>query len=202
MGTSDVKEVLEEIKGFISENTHVVYISAALTIHNVERVFNGKITKVMPSLTSQVLEVISLICHNSAVTDREANYINSLFSSIGQVKIIDEVDFDVGADITSCSPAFMALICMQFAQAASNNSRFSMEETEDMVIKTLYGTSKLLYEKNMDFKHLISLVATNGGITEAGIKVLEAELPEIFDKLFSTTIKKHEIIKRELKEHY
>ncbi len=96
----------------------------------------------------------------------------------------------------------MARICMEFANTASNHSGFSREETEEMVIKTLYGTSKLLYEKNMGFEHLISSVATESGITEAGLKVIEAEIPEIFNKLFSTTIKKHEIIKRELKEHY
>ena len=71
-----------------------------------------------------------------------------------------------------------------------------------MVIKTLYGTSKLLYEENMDFQNLISSVATKGGITEEGIKVLDDEIPAIFNKLFSTTIEKHEIIKSELKEHY
>ncbi len=202
VGTSDVKDVLEEINEFRSENTHIVYISAALTMENIEGVFNGKITKVMPSVTSQVLEGVSLICHNPAVTNNEAEHINALFSSIGEVKIIDEVDFDVGADIKSCSPAFMARICMEFANTASNHSGFSREETEEMVIKTLYGTSKLLYEKNMGFEHLISSVATEGGITEAGLKVIEAEIPEIFNKLFSTTIKKHEIIKRELKEHY
>ena len=54
----------------------------------------------------------------------------------------------------------------------------------------------------MDFKQLISLVATKDGITEAGIKVLQTELPELFNKLFSTTIEKHEIIKGELKENY
>jgi len=59
--THNVKKVLNEILEFITENTHIVYISAALTIEDVERVFNGKITKVMPSLTSQVLEGVSLI---------------------------------------------------------------------------------------------------------------------------------------------
>ena len=56
---------------------------------------------------------------------------------------------------------------MEFTKTASRNSGFSTEETDDMVIKTLYGTSKLLFEENMDFKQLISLVATKDGITEA-----------------------------------
>ena len=89
-------------------------------MENVERMFKGKITKVIPSITSEVFEGVSLVCHNSAVNDDEADYINNLFSSIGNVKIIDEADFDVGTDITSSAPAFMARIFMEFARTAFN----------------------------------------------------------------------------------
>ena len=201
VGTSDIKDVIEEIKEFTSENTHLVYISAGLTMDNVSGIFNGKITKVMPSLTSKVHEGVTLICHNSDVTEAEGEYLNSLFNSIGTAKVINEQDFDVGADITSCSPAFIAKIFMEFAKTASMNSGFSIEETEEMVIKTLYGTSKLLSE-GMGFQNLIALVATKGGITEEGVKVLDDDIPSTFNKLFSTTIKKHNTIKSELKEHY
>jgi pyrroline-5-carboxylate reductase len=201
VGTSDVKNVVEEIKEFTSENTHLVYISAGLTMENVDGIFKGKISKVMPSLTSKVLEGVTLICHNSDVTNTECEYLNSLFNSIGISKVINEQDFDVGADITSCSPAFIAKIFMEFARTASMNSGFSIEETEDMVIRTLYGTSKLLSE-GMGFEDLISLVATKGGITEEGVKVLDNDIPATFNKLFSTTIRKHDTIKSKLKEHY
>jgi pyrroline-5-carboxylate reductase len=201
VGTSDVKDVLEEIKEFTSDNTHLVYISAALTMDNVHGIFKGKISKVMPSLTSKVLEGVTLICHDSAVTKAEGEYLKFLFNSIGISKVINEQDFDIGADITSCSPAFIAQIFMEFARIASKNSGFSIEETEEMVIKTLYGTSKLLSE-GMGFENLISSVATKGGITEEGLKVLYEEIPQTFNKLFSTTIKKHETIKSKLEEHY
>jgi pyrroline-5-carboxylate reductase len=49
---------------------------------------------------------------------------------------------------------------------------------------------------------LISSVATKGGITEEGLKVLDEDIPATFEKLFSTTIKKHDTIESELKEHY
>jgi len=42
-----------------------------------------------------------------------------------------------------------------------------------MVLETLLGTAKLLQAKNMGFEALISAVATKGGISEEGIKVLD-----------------------------
>jgi pyrroline-5-carboxylate reductase len=201
-GTFAVKEVLEEIKGEISENSHIIYIAAALTTANVESVFPGKVTKVIPSITSKVNEGVSLICHNEKVSDNEVEFINNLFNSISSAKIIKEDDFEVGSDLTSCAPAFIAEIFMKFAEVSMKNSNFTKEEAEDMIVKTLYGTAKLLQEENISFQEIISRVATKRGITEEGVKILEKNLPDTFDELFKTTLDKHNEIKNELDKQY
>ena len=202
VGTSAVKEVVEEMKSELSKGSHIIYIAAALTIANIKSVFPGKITKVIPSLTSKVNEGVSLICHNEEVTEDEAEFVNNLFNSISNVKIVEEENFEAGADLTSCAPAFIAEIFMKFAEVSAKNSNFTREEAEDMVIKTLYGTAKLLYEENMGFEEVISRVATKGGITEEGVKILEKELPDTFDELFKITKDKHKKIKSELNKQY
>lgn len=202
VGTSAVKEVIKEMKSKLSKDSHIIYIAAALTIASVKSVFPGKITKVIPSLTSNVNEGVSLICHNEKVTGHEANFVNNLFNSIGDVKIVEEENFEAGADLTSCAPAFIAEIFMKFAEISAQNSNFTKDEAEDMVIKTLYGTAKLLYKGNMSFEEVISRVATKGGITEEGVKILEKELPDTFDELFKTTLNKHKKIKEKLDEEY
>jgi len=62
-----------------------------------------------------------------------------------------------------------------------------------MVLETLLGTAKLLQAKNMGFEALISAVATKGGISEEGIKVLDRHLPTVFDDLVETTMNKHNL---------
>lgn len=202
VGTFAVKEVIEDIKDNLSSNSHIIYISAALTLKNVEKIFNMQITKIIPSLTSNVNEGVSLIHHNKNVENENAEFVNTLFREIGDIKIISEEDFEVGSDLTSCAPAFIASIFQEFAKSGAENSNFTEIEAEEMVIKTLYGTSKLLYEKKISFNELISRVATKGGITEEGVKVLEKEMPETYNKLFNVTLDKHEKIKKELNELY
>ena len=202
VGINAVKEVIEDIKVNNSEIPYIIYISAALTIENVENIFKGKITRVIPSLTSEVAEGVSLIHHNEEVTKNEAEFVNQIFNSISTVKIIEEYDFEVGSDLTSCAPAFIAKIFIEFAKKGAEKSNINQKEAEDMVIKTLYGTAKLLHDENMDFEELISRVATKGGITEEGIKVLDKELSSLFDKLFKTTQIKYETIKEGLNEQY
>lgn len=202
VGTGEVKGVMEEIQNEISEDTHIIYISAGLTIETFESVFPGKVTKVIPSLTSEVGEGVSLVCHNKKVTLEDMEFVKNIFGHISSVKIIAEEDLEVASDMTSCAPAFIAQIFREFTNAGISNSNLKPEDAEEMVIKTLYGTAKLLCEGNMGFDELIKRVATKGGITEEGIKVLEMRVPSVFDELFKATSGKNEFRKQALNEEW
>jgi pyrroline-5-carboxylate reductase len=154
-------------------------------------VTHGKVVRVIPSLTSVVLEGISLLCHNELVSREEAAYIESLLSGISKVKKIREEDFDLATELTSCAPGFFAAILDEFVRGALRlSSALSTEDTEDMVRRTFYGTAKVLLEQNMGFEEMIRRVATKGGITEEGVKDFRAELPETFDHIFKATLDK------------
>jgi pyrroline-5-carboxylate reductase len=53
----------------------------------------------------------------------------------------------------------------------------------------------LLHEKRFGFDELIARVATKGGITEEGLKILDEHLPFVFDELLETTLNKHQRVK-------
>ena len=191
----EVKEVLVEILPHFQKDVHVISIAASLTIEHIESMFNGKITKVIPSLTSEIEAGISLISHNSKVEPTEIEFIENLLASISTVKRIREKDFEAGADLTSCAPGLIAAIFQEFVEAGIRHSSLTREEVEEMVFEMLYGTAKLLREKNMGFEQMISRVATKGGITQEGVQVLVSHLPSVFDKLFLATLAKHEKVK-------
>jgi pyrroline-5-carboxylate reductase len=139
---------------------------------------------------------MSLVCHGPGVTPEEIAYVENLFGSISQVKRLPEKDFEAGADLTSCAPGLIAAIFRQFAEAGARYSDIPQQEAERMLIATLYGTAKLLAEGKLDFNGLISRVATKGGITEEGVRCLDAGLPAVFDEVFAATLGKHEMVKR------
>ncbi len=51
VGTADVKDTLESMLPHLSSDVHMVTINGGLQIKNLERVFQGKITKAIPSIT-------------------------------------------------------------------------------------------------------------------------------------------------------
>jgi len=63
--------------------------------------------------------------------------------------------------------------------------------------QTLIGTAKLL-DHDTGFDELIGRVATRGGITEEGVKVLRARLPAVFNDLFEVTLAKLKRVKKQI----
>jgi pyrroline-5-carboxylate reductase len=198
----DVKPVLDEIIGSLPRDTHLVFISAGVMIKDVERIFKGKISKVIPSMTMEVREGTALTCHNDRVDEADAEKIEKIFGSISTVKRLEESNFEVAGDLTSCAPGLLATVAQEFMKAGLRHGSLTKEEAEQMVIASFYGTAKLIAEKGMDFDEVISRVATPGGITEEGVKVLRAGLPATFDRVFDKTMGKQEIVKKGITEQF
>jgi pyrroline-5-carboxylate reductase len=158
----DVKPVLDEILGSLPKDTHLVLISAGVTISDVERVFSGKISRVIPIMAMEMREGVALACHNDRVEEADAENIEKWFGSISTVKRIEESNFEVAGDLTSCAPGLLSAIAQEFMRAGLRHGSLTKGEAERMVIASFHGTAKLIAEKGMDFDEMISRVATTG----------------------------------------
>jgi len=59
-----------------------------------------------------------------------------------------------------------------------------------MVLDTLSSTGELMIQKNMSFEEVVKRVATQGGITEVGSRVIYDGFPVIADDMFGKTLAK------------
>ncbi|MCX8130576.1 MAG: NAD(P)-binding domain-containing protein [Clostridia bacterium] len=195
----EYKGILDEIKSHILPDHHIISIAGSIELESMERIINCKITKVMPTIISEVNEGISLVCHNSKVTYKDADLIESLVGSIGNIRRISEKDFEFASELTSCGPGLLAAVFQEFVEAGLRHANsMKKEDIEEMVLKTAYGTAKLMLEKNMNFGDVISRVATKGGITEEGVKVIKGVMPQVFDEMFEQTMIKRKIVSQKV----
>ena len=192
-----VKEILFEIKNGISQNTNIISIAGSVPIKYIEELTQAKVTKLIPSITSEVMEGISLICHSKSVLKEESDFIENILSGISKVMKIDEENFEFASELTSCMPGFISVIFEEFVESGLRHSdkKLSKDDIEKMIIWTLLGTARLFVEKGMGFEEMIQRVATKGGITEEGVSVFKMRLPEIFDEMFTATLNKQKIAK-------
>ncbi|MFN3568364.1 MAG: hypothetical protein ACK4UR_05600 [Caldimicrobium sp.] len=98
---------------------------------NIEKVFDGQISKVTPTVLSEINEGITLISHNDKVREENKVFIKSLFEKISKVKRIREEDFPFAVEITSCASGFLASI---FNELLKSSLRHNNTMREDVVI--------------------------------------------------------------------
>jgi pyrroline-5-carboxylate reductase len=194
----DAVQVLSEISGDLKPDTHLVSIAACLPFEQIARFYSGPITRVVPSLTGEMGSGVTLLCHNTAVTRRAAQECEELFSAFGNVVVIDEENFDVATDLTSCGPALIAVLVEEFARAAARYSTLSPEQARALVIPMLSGTARLLDEQRYSIETILHRVATPGGITEEGVRQLQSDMPLVYDNLIQRTLAKYELRKTNL----
>ncbi len=195
VGTAQVYPVLAEIRDTLGVETHLVSISGGVEMACVERLVTGPFTRIMPTLIAEVGEGVTLVCHNEKVAPAQKADLERILKTIGEVRIITEDQFEAGAELTSCLPGLLASICDQFARAGASRG-FTYAEAADLILHTMHGTAELLKRNREDFQSLMRQVATPGGSTEAGIYVLEQDLPDVFEKVFAASLERHEARKQ------
>ena len=105
----------------------------------------------------------------------------ALFGRAGVVVRLPEEQIDPAMAIMSCGPAFVALVIEAMAAAGSRHGIEPATATR-LVTETMAGTAAYLDANGLDAQELMARVATPGGMTEKGLKVLEeAGLRDSFD---------------------
>ncbi|MBS3810962.1 MAG: NAD(P)-binding domain-containing protein [Halanaerobiales bacterium] len=194
----DVFNVLMQIKDLLKPETHVISLAACITIDNISNVIPSMITKVIPAVLFKHQAGVTLMSHSSRVTSQAERFIEKLFKRVCTLRVIKEQDFEAVANYTSVGPALIASLSEEIVATGLKYSDISREETEELLLLTIKGTIKMLQQEGLSFANMVDMVATKGGITEAGVKVLDKKFPPIMEEFFNITLKKHEDIKAEL----
>ena len=124
---------------------------------------------VRPSDLKTVLEEIkdtirpeTLITYDANVTENDKRKLKDLLGNIGDV------------------------ICA----SALEHTSIPKEQIIKMVLSTMTSTGDLMLRKEMAFEDVVNRVATKGGITEEGTKVIYKDFPAVSDLLFKRTLEK------------
>jgi pyrroline-5-carboxylate reductase len=190
----EIKIVLLDIINVIKNDCHIISINGSVLFKQIEKICkNNKVSKIMPSVTAEVNQSITLVSHNENVNSNEKNTLKTLLECLGTVIEIPEMEMGMGSELTSCMPGFIGAIFKVITDEAEKHTSINKNDIVKMVIGTLYGTGKLLLEKEMTFEQLINRVQTKGGITEEGTKIIYEKIPETINKLFEKTIEKRKI---------
>lgn len=187
---ADIKVVLDEIKDSVKEGALIVSLNGSVSFEAIGAIIDCPTAKVIPSLTAEIGRSQTLVCYNDKVADRDKVILEGTLSLIGDVIELPENEMGMGSELVSCMPGFIASIFDVICNSAKKHTSIPDEQIVRMVLQTMSATGDLMLQKDMTFEDVVTRVATPGGITEEGTKVVYEGFPETADLLFEKTLEK------------
>jgi pyrroline-5-carboxylate reductase len=194
---AQVPEVAAEVAPVLRPDAHLVSLAVCVKMEVIDRAAPGtRITRAIPSVTVAARSGVSLVCHNERVDRQAAGWIESLLSRVGEVMVLGEAELDASSTLTGAGPAFIAAACQEVVRALVDASGIDAGRAERMVLATLSGSARLLWAERMAADEVIERVATRGGITEDGLRVLHRELPDLLAAIHQATTAKSALVQQ------
>ena len=190
---ADLKTVLEEIRSVIKKNALIVSLNGSVTFNQLEKIAKHKMAKAIPGITAEINKSQTLVCFNDLVEEADRIVLKLLLSCIGNVIELPENEMGMGSELVSCMPGFIASIFDVICREAEKHTSIPKGQIIQMVLNTMCATGDLMLKKGMSFDSVVSRVATKGGITEEGTKVIYDRFPETADLLFEKTLEKRRL---------
>lgn len=200
----DLKGVLEEIRDSLKEDALVVSLNGSVSFTNLEKSLacgtagagdgtSQKIAKVIPSVTAEVDHSQTLVCYNAQVSTEDKGNLKRLLTCMGDVIELPEEELGMGSELVSCMPGFIASVFDVLVRSAEEHTKIPHDQVVRMVLQTMIATGELMLKKDMSFEDVVTRVATPGGITEEGTKVVYEQFPETARVLFEKTLQKRKL---------
>ncbi|WP_040948309.1 late competence protein ComER [Gorillibacterium massiliense] len=188
---SHFPQVVADLAPVIKEEQIVISITSPVMISQLEEKLQGKVAKIIPSITNYMLSGATLCMYGSRIEERDRQVLERLVSAISHPVEVTEQYTRVSSDLTSCGPAFIAFLLQKLVDAAVAETGIARDAAACMAGEMLLGTGMLLTAGGMSVEELQRQVAVPGGITAAGLQLLDREVSDVFSKLIQATHAKY-----------
>jgi pyrroline-5-carboxylate reductase len=193
----NIDDLLDELSASSHEKHLFISIAAGITTEKLAAKMHHKsgIIRVMPNAPSSVLAGIAALCPGRNVTPPDLQRAVAIFECVGKAVIIkNEALMDVVTGLSGSGPAFVFLVIESLSDAGVQLG-ISRKEASLLAAQTVYGAAKMLLETGRHPSELKDIVATPGGTTFAGLKMLEKGnfRSTIMDAVEAATLRSREL---------
>ncbi len=169
-----MKDVLDEIKNNLTENTLVISIAAGVSSETIEDCINKPVPviRTMPNTPVLVKEGMVALCRGKYVTDEHIELAKNLFEQTGKCIEVPEKLINTVTGISGSGPAFMYLIIDALADGGVKKG-LPKKTAIELAAQTALGAAKMILETGKHPAILKDEVTTPGGTTIAGLMTME-----------------------------
>lgn len=164
------EEVAEQVGGAAKAIASIV---GTVPTTRLESAYPGvPVYRFIPNIPVEVGRGVLCYAPGALAAEGPEDEVLKLFGRAGVVVRLAEEQIDPAMAIMSCGPAFLALVVDAMASAGTRHGIESAQATR-LVTETMAGTAAYLDANGLDPRELMGRVATPGGVTEKGLRMLE-----------------------------
>ena len=193
----DLNSVLIQLNNLeINKNISLISVIAGKKITSIKNKIgiSKNIFRVMPNMPASIGESMNCIVSSKKTNVLKKKEVIKLFSYSGKTLFFNNEDqIDRVTAISGSGPGFIFNLIDAFEKAAVKLG-FTKEIAKILVEQTFKGSIDLLINNNISAQDLVKMVATKGGTTEAGLKIMNKNnLHKTFVELTKQSYKKAKI---------
>ncbi|MBU2542228.1 pyrroline-5-carboxylate reductase [Patescibacteria group bacterium] len=182
-------EVAKEMRGSIKQDALVISVMAGVSLEKIKNELGvEKIVRTMPNLGARVGKSMTVWTSSDEISVKEKELVIKLLRSIGkELEVGDDEKIDKATAVSGSGPGFFFAVVEEWLEAVGDLG-FSEEEAKLLLLQTIDGANDLL-QKDGKATELRQQVASKGGTTEAGLKVLrDKNLNIIFREVLQASL--------------
>jgi pyrroline-5-carboxylate reductase len=188
----------KDLSAFAHESAHafkhapmVVSVLAGTSVALLKRCFPPSvIVRIMPNLPMICGQGVIGFVKTPEMTPERKMAIEEAFDGLGLLTWLSEDQLETLSAIAGSGPAFNLVVIQGMIDSAVMLG-FTYSQAKEYVLKTIEGTIALLKSTGKTPEELINQVASPGGTTRAGLKVLEEkDLSQILKETYQATFNK------------
>ncbi len=186
---------LEEIGGvighLITSKQVVLSILAGITLSSLRKVFPKAINiRLMPNLPLVYGKGMMGLVKESTTPQSIHDVLDILFNKMGSVAYLAEEQVNPFTALVGSGPAFVVEIFAALMEKGIDLG-FTYKEAKHFMLETFSGALELIQHMGISPKEIVKRVASPGGVTEAGLRVInEKKLSEVLGEMIEVSVKR------------
>jgi len=169
-----VKEILQNLSPFLTNDHLLLSVAAGISIGYIEKQFSKEVAVVrtMPNIAARVGKAAVALCHNSIVSKTQLETAHTIMKCIGTVIDVDEKQMDAITGLSGSGPAFIFHMVEALAEGGVLMG-IPREKALELAVLTVYGSASYLKDLKIHPALAKEFVTTPGGTTIEGLLTLE-----------------------------
>lgn len=194
----DVAGALTEIRD-ATRGKIIISIAAAVSLRYLRKLApESRFIRAMPNIGVLVQESFTAYAPDEGVSYEDERAAIRVFDAMGKYAKVDEVYLNAITALSGCIPAYTSLIVESFVDGGIKVG-LDGEIALNSVAQAIFGTAKLLLETKRQPAELRDMVATPGGVSIEGLRVMEKEgIPSTLTEVIQAGTEKCNRISRDL----